>query len=722
MSKLKAVPAEASPAVAGNQEVEAGTDLGRPELYVNREMSWLAFNERVLAQAEAAHWPLLERLKFLAIYASNLDEFFMIRVSGLHEQLEAAVIETSPDGLGAREQLTRIGLAIRRQLGTASRLLSALLPALAEHGIHVRDWPSLDARTMRLAQKYFRRSVFPVITPLAVDLGHPFPFLSNLSLSLAIEARDPETKERKFARVKVPESLPRFVSLGDLDPARAGSAADAAVHEFLPLEQLIAAHLNDLFPGMEIIGCHPFRVTRDMDMDILEEEAADLLSMVNREIRRRRFGACVRLEVDARIPDRVRRLLREKLEIDDEDVYESGGLVGLGGLMAIAQLSKPELRDPPLMARSPVDLVGEPDVFESIRRRDILLHHPYDSFSSVLDFLRRAADDPRVVAIKMTLYRAGANAEAVRLLIRAAENGKEVAVSIEIKARFDEETNIAWAQALERAGAHVFFGHAVLKTHAKVALVVRREDDGLRRYVHLSTGNYNAGTARLYTDMGLLTVDADLGEDVSELFNALSGFSKKPHHRKLSVAPTALADSLVAKIAGQADRARAGQPARIFAKMNALVDPGIIQALYRASMAGVSIDLCVRGICCLRPGLPGISEHIRVFSIVGRFLEHERVFVFGPPGAEEFFLSSADWMPRNLHRRVEVMFPIESPPLREQIRQEVVEPALSDNSRAYEMNVDGEYHQRTAPEGQPALNAQDEAVERVRRRSIQGAS
>ena len=392
--------------------------------------------------------------------------------------------------------------------------------------------------------------------------------------------------------------------------------------------------------------------------------------------------------------------------------------LGLGALMSIAQRNRPDLRDPPLVQRTPADLIQHPDLFAAIRARDILLHHPYDSFSSVLEFLRRAADDRQVVAIKMTLYRAGANAEAVRLLIHAAENGKEVAVSIEIKARFDEETNIAWAQALERAGAHVFFGHAVSKTHAKVALVVRREDDGLRRYVHLSTGNYNAGTARLYTDIGLLTANPAIGEDVSELFNSLSGFSKKAQHRKLVMAPTALSDALVAKIGEQAVLASAGRPARIFAKMNALVDPRIIQALYRASIAGVPIDLCVRGICCLRPGLPGISENVRVFSIVGRFLEHERVFVFGPAGKEEYFLSSADWMPRNLHRRVEVMFPIEAATLREQIDHEVVEPALIDNCRIYDMNVEGEYTRRGLPEGATARDAQNEVLERVFRRGI----
>jgi polyphosphate kinase len=702
---------DASPAATAPAPVPAPLDLADPSLYINRQISWLAFNQRVLDQALDPRWPLLERVKFLAIYASNLDEFFMIRVAGLHEQLEAAAIEPSPDGLTPRQQLTEISQIARRQLETTSRLLAGdLLPALAQQGIHIRDWQALDAETRRAARQYFRKSVFPVLTPLAVDPGHPFPFLSNLSVSLAVEARDPDSKDRRFARVKVPEILPRFVPLASLDPDRPRAAE---VMEFLPLEQLIAANLDDLFPGMEILGCHPFRVTRDMDLAILEEEAHDLLSVVDREVRRRRFGACVRLEIDARIPERIRKLLREKLEIDAEDVYESVGPLGLSALMAIAALPRPELHDPPFTPRIPDELVDPLDVFTALRRGDVLLHHPYDSFTPVLDFLRRAADDPQVLAIKMTLYRAGSNSEAVKALIRASENGKQVAVSIELKARFDEEANIAWARALEHAGAHVFYGDAALKTHAKMVLVVRREGDAVRRYVHLATGNYNASTARTYTDLSLFSADVQLGDDASEIFNSLSGFSKKSRFRKLAVAPAGLAEAVLAKIDEQSQRARDGKPARIFAKLNSLVDGRVIQALYRASRAGVSVDLVVRGICCLRPGLPGVSENIRVSSLVGRFLEHERVFVFGPNGGDGFFLSSADWMPRNFERRVEVLFPIESEKLREQIRVEVIEPALGDNAAAYDMGPDGVYTRRTSPEGQPPRNAQSETLERV---------
>jgi polyphosphate kinase len=713
-------------------------DLENSSLYLNREMSWLAFNQRVLGEALDRRWPLLERVKFLAIYSSNLDEFFMIRVSGLHEQLEAALIETNPDGMSAREQLTTIAQTIREQLKVASRLLADdLLPALAEQRIHLVRWQGLDGDTKRRARQYFRRSVFPVLTPLAVDPGHPFPFLSNLSLSLAVEARDPDTGERKFARLKVPEILPRFVSLTDLERAHAlgGSASGSTGGEsenLLPLEQLIAANLDDLFPGMEILGAYPFRVTRDMDLEILEEEAPDLLSTVDRELRKRRFGACVRLEVDAGIPDRIRRLLLEKLEIDDEDVYDSSGPLGLAALMSVAQLPRPDLHDPPFLPRVPPELGERADLFAAVRKEDVLLHHPYDSFAPVLELLRRAAEDPQVLAIKMTLYRAGPAADACRALIRAAENGKQVAVSIEIKARFDEENNIALARALERAGAHVFFGHAEMKTHAKATLVVRRESDGLRRYVHLSTGNYNAGTARVYTDLGLLTADPEIGEDVSEFFNSLSGFSKKTHHRKLAEAPAELADTVLARIEEQSARARAGRPARIFARLNALVDVRVIKALYRASMAGVKIDLVVRGICCLRPGVPGISDNIRVLSILGRFLEHERVFVFGVAGegegdgdgdGEQFFLSSADWMPRNFYRRVELLFPVTSEKLRERIRREVVEPALAEDSRAYVMTASGEYLRAPEdPEQRTVRGAQVEVLERVARRALEVVS
>jgi polyphosphate kinase len=668
-----------------------------PELYVNRELAWLAFNQRVLDQAKDGSWPLLERLKFLAIFGSNLDEFFMIRVSGLHEQLESRALSSAADGLSAVEQLTRIRALVSRLTHEAVQLwLQELLPELARREIRVRPYSELSSAQQDWARAYFRRAVFPVLTPLAVDPLHPFPFLSNLSLSLAVEAENPLTSERRFARIKVPESLPRFVLIESANGDASGSGAD-----YVAIEQLIAGNLRDLFPGVDVVGCYPFRVTRDMDLEILEDEAADLLATIDRELRKRRFGAAVRLELSPGVPDRIRKLFLEKLEIDEDDVYETPGLLGLSGLLALAQIPRADLHDAPLAPRVPHELSDVADPFDAIRQNDILLHHPYEAFTPVLTFLRRAAEDPNVLAIKMTLYRAGANSEAVRSLMRAAENGKQVAVSIELKARFDEENNIGWARALERAGVHVFYGAAGLKTHAKVLLVVRREGSELRRYVHLSTGNYNATTARFYTDTGLFTIDAEIGEDASELFNSLSGFSTSFSYRKLAVAPVTLRRTLLERVREQADRARAGKPARIFAKLNALVDPEIIRELYRASCAGVSIELVVRGVCCLRPGVPGVSERIVVRSLLGRFLEHERVFLFGPEGEEDFFLSSADWMPRNLDRRVEVLFPVKSEAIRTRIRNECLIPLGLDNLRAYEMAADGSYRRRV-PGGQDA--------------------
>jgi polyphosphate kinase len=694
----------------------AAPSLDDPTLYLNRETSWLAFNARVLSEARDPATPLLERLKFIAIHASNLDEFFMIRVSGLHEQLEATVVQPSPDGLTIAEQLTRIRGQILEQLESVSQALSQeILPALEQQGIVLTDWSKLDPELKARANRYFRSTVFPVLTPLAVDPAHPFPFLSNLSLSLAVEVRDPDTGARKFARVKVPESLPRFLALDTLERGPVASALrEATLTRYLPLEQLIEANLDQLFPELEILGSYAFRVTRDMDFEVLAEEAVDLLSIIDRELRHRRFGACVRLEADRDIPPHVRGMLLEKLEIDAEDLYETTVLLGLSSLMSIASLDRPELRDPPLVARVPAPLADAegPGIFPVIRREDLLLHHPYDSFIPVLEFLNTAADDPQVLAVKMTLYRGGSNADAARALIRAAENGKQVAVSIELKARFDEENNIAWARAMERAGAHVFYTSALIKTHAKVALVVRREADGIRRYVHLSTGNYNASTARLYTDLGLFTADPELGEDVSELFNALSGFSKQTRFRKIAVAPSGLLEAILAQIDEEIAEASAGRPAWIFAKLNALVDTRVCRALYRASQAGVKIELVVRGICCLRPGVAGVSEHIRVRSLIGRFLEHPRAFVFGVPGRERFFLSSADWMPRNFDHRVELLFPVLSERLREQIRREVVEPALRADALAYELQSDGRYRHVPAP-GAPAISPQSLVLELV---------
>jgi polyphosphate kinase len=661
------------------QSVRA-TDLADPSYYVNRELSWLAFNERVLDQARDERWPILERLKFLAIHGSNLDEFYMIRVSGLHEQLDAGVGQRGADGLEVREVLAQIRQLAQGQLNHAAELYhEALLPELRRQQIRVRRVTELAPDEQAFATEYFRTSVFPVLTPLGVDPVHPFPFLSNLSLSLAVELVDPENGEHRFARVKVPEILPRFVLIG----RQAGDASD-----FVLMEDLIGDNLDELFPGVKIRGYHPFRVTRDMDLDMLEHVAEDLLSAVDREVRRRRFGAAVRLEVAPELPSHIRALLVQKLEIGQDDVYESRAPLGLSALFQLASLNRPELRDPPLVQRVPAAWLDKADPFSAIRAGDIVLHHPYDSFTPVLELLAFAAQDSNVLAIKMTLYRAGSDAEAVRALVRAAENGKQVAVSIELKARFDEANNIAWARALERAGAHVFYSEADVKTHAKALLVVRREGSDLRRYVHLSTGNYNAATARLYTDVALLTCDPQIGQDVTELFNSLSGFSLAPRYSALSVAPIALRSKLLELIAEQEARGNRGY---IFAKLNAIVDAEIIRALYRASQAGANIDLLVRGACCLRARVPGVSDNIRVRSLLGRFLEHERVFVFGSDGEQQMYLASADWMPRNLDRRVEVFFPVASQTVRRQLVEECIRPLSDTDNGAYEMEADGSY-------------------------------
>ncbi len=552
-------------------------------LYFNREISWLAFNRRVLEEALDPSWPLFERVKFLAIFHSNLDEFFMIRVSGLHEQLEAAVAERSADGLSAQEQLRLIREIVERDAGAAMSLLRGeLQPKLADAGVRILAWDEIDAERKKELCAWFENVVFPVLTPLAFDPAHPFPFVSNLSLSLAVELADKKEKKPAFARVKVPPSLSRFVPV---------PGAPEKTLEFVMLEKVIEANLDRLFPGMVILGASAFRVTRDADIEIREDEAGDLLRSMTDNLRRRRFGAAIRLEVEDRCSEHVRELLRTQLELDPGDVYEVRGPLGAADLMSIMKVDLPHLKDAPLLPASRSLFDPPADVFETIRKGDVLLHHPYDSFDPVLRFLHAAADDKDVLAIKMTLYRVGADSPVVAALARAAENGKQVAVLVELKARFDEENNIQWARSLERAGVHVAYGVEGLKTHAKIALVVRREGATMRRYVHVGTGNYNRLTARVYTDIGLFTARADFGHDASELFNFLTGFSKKTRYKRLAVAPFALHDRLVSMIDREADKAREGKPCSIVAKLNALVDPAVIRALYRASQAGVPIEL-----------------------------------------------------------------------------------------------------------------------------------
>ncbi len=678
--------------------------LAAPELYLNRELSWLEFNARVLHEALDPRTPLLERLKFLSIFSTNLDEFYMVRVAGLRRQVAAGVSVSAPDGLAPQEQLDAIARMVSEQLALRDRCLHGeVLPALALHGIELVSMEDLDRTEFAAVDSFFESHVFPVLTPLAVDPGHPFPYISNLSLSLATEIRDPITGDTHFARVKVPKSLSRWVSTGK-------------AHRFVPLERVIGANLGALFPGMEILRWHAFRITRNSDIELApSEEPDDLLATIEEQVFRRRFGEVVRLEVQAGMPEATRLLLLEELRDDrlppnatltDRDAHEFGALLELGDLMEIASLDVPELHDPPFVPVTPPRLRGvNGGIFDAIRQADILVHHPFESFAtSVEAFLDRAAEDPQVLAIKLTLYRTSGDTPIVRALTAAAERGKQVVVMMEIKARFDEANNITWGRQLESAGVHVVYGVAALKTHAKVCLVVRREADGIRRYVHIGSGNYNSRTARLYTDFGLFTADPLIGADVSDLFNFLTGFSHQRSFRRLLVAPSELRDRLKQLIRREADHARAGRPARILAKMNAVVDPETIFELYEASQAGVEIDLIVRGACSLRPGVPGLSDRIRVVGHIGRLLEHSRIWNFANGGAEEFYLGSADWMQRNFDRRVEVITPVVDVALHERLRS-LFATYLADNRLAWDLDSSGKYHQRTAG-SEPERNAQ----------------
>ncbi|HYN16984.1 MAG TPA: polyphosphate kinase 1, partial [Actinomycetes bacterium] len=600
----------------------AERDLYDTYLYINREISWLQFNDRVLAMAADPQIALLERLKYLAIFASNLDEFFMVRVAGLRDQVEAGMVTRGSDGWTPSETLEAIAKHVGPTIEHQVRVyLDEICPAMAEAGIRIADIGDLDDQQRDFARDYFQRQVFPVLTPLAVDPSHPFPYISNLSLSLAVTVRDPGTSRDRFARVKVPGILPRFVPLGD-------------GNTFVPLEQVVASHLDKLFPGMAVVEAHPFRVTRDADIELAEDEADDLLVAVEQELRRQRFGVVVRLEVAASMPDHMIRLLQRELEVEDDALVTVEGPLNLSDLMGlVSALDRPELAEEPWVGTTQPRLLGTEEdtvnLFATLREGDLLVHHPYDAFStSVHRFIEQAAEDPDVLAIKQTLYRTDGDSPIVTSLIQAAESGKQVVVLVEVKARGDEASNIGWARALERAGCHVAYGLVGLKTHSKTALVVRREHGGIRRYVHIGTGNYNAKTARLYTDLGLLSCDEDLGADLTELFNSLTGYARGSRYRKILVAPNSLRDQIVKMIGNTAERHSPRRAGRIIMQMNSLVDAACIRALYAASQAGVEIDLIVRGICRLRPGVPGVSDNIRVRSIVGRFLEHSRIWTF----------------------------------------------------------------------------------------------
>jgi len=656
-STQQAAAADLEPVAATAAATLAATDLPE-DRFLNREASWLEFNARVLALAEDPRAPLLERVKFAAIFASNLDEFFMVRVAGLKRRQATGLTVRSADGLPTREQLALIGeRTAELQQRHALMFANDLLPALGDAGITLSSWDQLPASEQQRLHGYFRAQVFPVLTPLAVDPAHPFPYISGLSLNLAVVVRDPATGMDRFARVKVPAILPRFVRVGPQD----GDGAADATARFLPLEELIATHLSQLFPGLEVIEQHLFRVTRNADVEIEEDEAEDLLQALERELARRRFGPAVRLEVANSMGERVLDLLVRELEVHPRDVLRIPGLLDLSALWALVELDRPELKDetyvPTLHPRlASEDGMAAADLFAVLRDGDVLLHHPYDSFAtSVQRFIEQAAADPHVLAIKQTLYRTSGDSPLVEALIDAAEAGKQVVVLVEIKARFDEQNNITWARALERAGCHVVYGVVGLKTHCKTALVVRQEKGQLRRYAHIGTGNYNPKTARNYEDFGLLTADLDVGADLTDLFNALTGYSRQTEYRSLLVAPQRLRAGIVERIEAQAERARAGQEATIRLKVNNLVDEQVVDALYRAAGAGVRIDCVVRSICALRPGVPGLSETVRVRSILGRYLEHSRLFAFGQEPDAQWWLGSADVMHRNLDRRVETL-------------------------------------------------------------------
>jgi polyphosphate kinase len=677
---------------------------GEAHLFFSRELSWLEFNARVLHEARDPRTPLLERLKFLAIFSSNLDEFYMVRVGGLRRKVKNGQLGYPQERLTPSELLTAIDARVNELvLQQRACLTDDLLPALEKHGMQLVRMNDLTPAEWLVVDQFFESQVFPVLTPLAVDPGHPFPYISNLSLSLAVRVRDPHSDVEHFARVKVPKSLPRWVPAG-------------RPLQFVPIEEVIGVNLGALFPGMEVLGWHAFRITRFSDIELTGvEDDDDLLSVVERQVFERKFGEVVRLEVQSGMPEDLRTLLMEELRDEEDaqlvalplterDVDDPGQLLDLGDLMSLsAAIDLPELRYPPFVPSVPAAMAEATSIFDAIRERDILVHHPFESFRDTVEqFIERAALDEHVLAIKLTLYRTSGETAIVRSMIEAAERGKQVVVLIELQARFDEANNIQWARTLENYGVHVVYGVPGLKTHTKTALVVRREPDGIRRYVHIGTGNYHSRTAKLYTDLGLFTCSPSIGADVSDLFNALTGFSRQLLYRKLLVAPANMRARFIEMIDRETRHAREGRGGRVIAKMNALVDPDTILALYRASQAGVKVDLIVRGVCCLRSGLSGVSDNITVRSIVGRFLEHSRIFFFGNAGAPEYYLGSADWMPRNFDRRVETVAPVEDPALHARV-DSLLQTCLADNRQAWLLQPDGTYVQRHAAADEPEI-------------------
>jgi polyphosphate kinase len=674
--------------------------VDRAMYFFNRELSWVAFNKRVLSEGIDSRTPLIERAKFFAIFSTNLDEFFMVRMARVKKKFAEQMDILSDDGLNPEKQLQVIREALVPLVKMQHEFFeNNLRPELHNHGVKILDYKDIDKKHQRYLKTYFQDKLFPVLTPLAVDPAHPFPYISNLSLNLVVIVRDRDTHEKNFARVKVPNVLPRFVKIPETDD-----------HTFVPLEQVIAHNLDALFPGMEIVSYYPFRITRDAELDIEEEEADDLISALQEELRKQKFGSVVRMEIASDIPPEIRKELIEQLGITEADVYDIPGLIGLGGLMAIAFLPMPEHQDKPWKSVTHPRLKqGDEDgknIFDIISEGDFLVHHPYQSFTTTVQrFIEEAANDDHVLAIKQTLYRTSGDSPIVHALIRAAENGKQVAVLVELKARFDEANNILWAKKLENAGVHVVYGFKNLKTHTKTALVVRQEGDRLVRYVHIGTGNYNPKTARFYSDLGIFSCNDNLGADLTDLFNYLTGYSRQRDYRKLLVAPVNMREKFLKLIHREIEHQKQGYPSYIIAKMNSLVDPEIISALYEASQVGVNIDLIIRGICCIRPKVKGLSDRIRVISVIGRFLEHSRIFYFSNGGEEQVYIGSADWMPRNLDARVEVITPVEEGSLIKELKQ-ILEIVLADNRQAWDLKADGTYIQRVPKDGEPEMSSQ----------------
>ena len=708
--------------MTSTKSIDSKINLDDPQYYFNRELSWLEFNRRVLSEAMDKRTPLLERLKFMSIFSSNLDEFFMVRVAALKKQVAAEVTKLSADGKTSKQQLEAIADILPSMVRDQHQHFEKVLKKeLTKSGIYLLNYVDLNQEQRTYINEFFEEYIFPVLTPLAVDPSHPFPYISNLSLNLAVVLKNPQLDNELFARVKIPKVLSRFIALPE--ELRQGNKNKPKVWTGVPIEQIVIHNLEYLFPGMNILESYAFRVTRNADLSVEEDEADDLLLAIEKELQKRRIGgSSVRLEIEASVPPEIRSTIMSELGLDESDVYDIDSLLSLGDLMSFMALPLPELKDKPWNAELPSRLSwlaekesedsGEgQSFFNVIRQGDLLVHHPYHSFSNtVLRFINEAAHDPDVLAIKMTLYRTSGDSPIIKSLIAAAQNDKQVVVLVELKARFDEENNILWARKLEKSGVHVVYGVTGLKTHTKITLVVRQEKQHIRRYVHIGTGNYNPKTAKIYTDLGLFSCREELGADLTDLFNFLTGYSQQKSYRKLLVAPVSLRDRIIATIEREIEHCREGKTGRIVAKMNSLVDQQVIQTLYKASQAGVEIDLIVRGICCLRPGIPKFSDKIRVISIIGRFLEHSRIFYFHNNGEEEIYIGSADWMTRNLSRRVEAVTPIESPEIFRDL-QEILGVMLADNRKAWELQPDGTYVQRKPAKDEEIRNTHETFME-----------